>query len=101
MKSEYIALTHAAKEGIWLQMFINEVLDVDKGPLTISGNNQGSLVLAKDNKFHSRTKHIDLRYHFICEVVEERKIQVTYIPTKDNVVHICKNHWQNRSSPNL
>ena len=59
-KSEYIALTYAAKEGIWLQMFINEMLGVDKGPLTISGNNQGSLVLAKDNKFHSRTKHIDL-----------------------------------------
>ena len=69
-------------------MFINEVLGVERGPLTISGDNQGSSVLAKDNKFHSRMKHIDLQYHFIREAVDEKKIQVTYIPTKDNAVDI-------------
>jgi len=42
-------------------------------------------LLAKDNKFHSQTKHINLRYHFICEAVEEEKIKVTYIPTEDNI----------------
>ena len=57
-------------------------------PLTMSGNNQGSLALAKDNKFHSRTKHINLHYHFIREAVENRKIEVTYIPTEDNIANI-------------
>ena len=46
------------------------------------------LSLAKDNKFHARTKHIDLRYHFIHEVVKDGKIQVKYIPTDDNVSDI-------------
>ena len=41
----------------------------------------------KDNKFHARTKHIDLRHHFIREAVEE-KIKVTYIPTEENVADI-------------
>jgi hypothetical protein len=47
-----------------------------------------SIALAKDNKFHARTKHIDLRYHFIREVVEHGKIKVKYIPTDDNVSNI-------------
>ena len=42
----------------------------------------------KDNKFHACTKHINLRHHFIREVVEEEKIKVTYIPMDKNVVDI-------------
>ena len=50
--------------------------------IRISCDNQGEIVLAKNNKFHSRTKHIDLRYHFICKAVEYGKIFISYIPTK-------------------
>ena len=45
-------------------------------------------MLAKDNKFHARTKHIDLQYHFIHDAVEDDKIQVKYVPTDDNVSNI-------------
>ena len=87
-EAEYIAQTHAAKEAIWLRTFINEIRGGEKGPLTIMGDNQGAIALAKDNKFHSRTKHIDLRYHFIREAVDEKKIAMKYIPTSDNVADI-------------
>ena len=49
---------------------------------------QGTIALAKDNKFHARTKHIDLRYHFIREAVEDGKIVVKYVPTDDNVLDV-------------
>jgi hypothetical protein len=52
------------------------------------GDNQGAITLAKDNKFHSWTKHIDLRYHFICEAVEDGKVEMKYIPTVENVSNI-------------
>jgi hypothetical protein len=51
-------------------------------------SNQGAIALAKDNKFHSRTKHIDLCYHFIREAVEEGKIKMEYVPTTENVADI-------------
>jgi len=54
----------------------------------IKADNQGAIALAKDNKFHSRTKHIDLRYHFIREAVEEGKIKMEYVPTTENVMDI-------------
>ena len=53
--------------------------------MTINCDNQGAIALAKDNKFHSRTKHIDLRFHFIREAVQDEKIAVSYIPTDENV----------------
>src|ERR1700678_2659153 len=87
-EAEYIAETHAAKEGIWLQTFVNEITGRDKEPLTIMADNQKAIALAKDNKFHSQTKHIDLRYHFIREAVEEDKIKMEYVPTTKNVADI-------------
>ena len=87
-EAEYIAQTHAAKEAIWLRNFVSEIQGKSNGPLTMNCDNQGSIALAKDNKFHSRTKHIDLRYHFIREAVEDKKIYVKYIPTADNVADI-------------
>ena len=51
-------------------------------------DNQGAIALAKDNKFHACTKHINLRHHFIREAVEEDKITMTYILTGENVVDI-------------
>jgi hypothetical protein len=87
-EAEYIAQTHVAKEVIWLWSFISEVQETGKKKLTISCDNQGAIALSKDNKFHSHTKHIDLRYHFIREAVEDGKIKVNYIPTDNNVSDI-------------
>ena len=87
-EAEYIAQTHAAKEAMWLKTFINEIRGGQEGPLTIMADNQSTIALAKDNKFHSCTKHIDLRYHFICEAVEDKRIKMQYIPTTDNVANI-------------
>ena len=87
-EAEYVAETHAAKEGIWLRTFVKEVVGGDTGPITIMGDNQGAIVLAKDNKFHAQMKHIDLRYHFIHEAVKKKQVVMKYIPTAENVADI-------------
>ena len=87
-ESEYITQTHAAKEAIWLKNFLDEINIFQGAAIKIHCDNQGVIVLAKDNKFHSRTKHIDLRYHFVREAVEEERIVVGYIPSEDNVADI-------------
>jgi hypothetical protein len=87
-EAEYIAQTHAAKEALWLRSFLKEICGLQDAPLTINCNNQGAIALSKDNKFHARTKHIDIQYHFIREAIEDKKIQVIYIPTDNNVSDI-------------
>lgn len=54
------------------------------GAMGIKSDNQGAISLSNDNKFHQRTKHIDLCYHYIHESVEDGKIMVEYIPTDQN-----------------
>ena len=88
VEAEYIAQAHAAKEALWLRSFISEIRNESARAITINSDNQGAIALSKDNKFHSRTKHIDVRYHFIREAVEDGKVSVVYIPTDDNPADI-------------
>ena len=87
-EAKYVAETHASKEGIWLKTIVKEITGSPINPVTIKANNQGAIALAKDNKFHARTKHIDLHYHFVREAVEQGKIKIEYIPMSENVVDI-------------
>ena len=56
--------------------------------IKLSSDNQGAIVLSKDNKLHQHTKHIDICYHFICEAVEDGQIRMNYIPTDQNPTNI-------------
>ena len=70
-ESEYIALAHATKEGLWMHTFLSEIQDVPRETIELSSDNQGAIMLSKDNKLHQCMKHIDIRYHFIHEAVED------------------------------
>ena len=60
-EGEYMALTHAAKEAMWIQEFLYDINFPPIFTTTILGNNQGALALAINPTFHSRTKHIRVR----------------------------------------
>ena len=87
-KVEYIALTHTVKEAPWLHTFLSELWGAPYGSMTINCDNKGAIVLSKDNKFHVRTKHIDIHYHFIHDCVGNGKVLVKYILSKDNILDI-------------
>ena len=60
-KAEYIVQTHMAKEALWLCSLLRELRFTPDDPLILNCDNQGAIALAKDNKFHTCTKHIDVR----------------------------------------
>jgi hypothetical protein len=85
---EYIAATHAAKEGIWLCKLIGELFPnlITSTPLYC--DNQATLKLAMDDNYHARTKHIDIQYHFIRHIVATGALKLCYCPTEDMVADI-------------
>ena len=87
-EAEYIALTHAAKEAIWFKNLLSELFGSINHPITLHSDNRSAIALAKDDRFHARTKHIDIRYHFIRYVIEEGKIRLTYCPTENMTADI-------------
>jgi hypothetical protein len=88
-EAEYIATTHAAKEGIWLRKLIGELFDdVVITPLTLYCDNQAAITLATTDNYHARTKHIDIHFHFIRHSVEMGVFKLIYCPTDDMVADI-------------
>ena len=80
--AEYIALSQAAQEGIWLKRLLSD-LGVEAMSTVILEDNQGAIAIAKNPVNHSRTKHIDIRYHYIRECVQNGQIELQYCPTND------------------
>ncbi len=81
-EAEYVALSQAAQECVWLRRLLSD-LGMDVSPVMILEDNQGAIAIAKNPVDHSRTKHIDIRYHYIRECVQNGQIQLQYCPTDD------------------
>ena len=64
-ESEYVAATYAAKEALWLRSLISQLFDTTLNATTLFSDNQSAIALTKDHQYHARTKHIDIRFHFI------------------------------------
>jgi len=84
-ESEYVAATHAAKEALWLRLLISQLFGHTAEATTIFSDNQSAIALTKDYQYHARTKHIDVRFHFIRWVVENGQLRLIYCPTADMV----------------
>ena len=56
--------------------------------MTLFSDNQSAIALTKEHQYHARTKHIDVRYHFIHWIIEDGKLCLIYCPTKDMVADI-------------
>jgi hypothetical protein len=87
-ESEYIAMTHAAKDIIWIHSFLSEVFRPLSSPITLLGDNQSAIAMAKNDTFHPRTKHIAIRYHFIRHCVANNQLQVSWINSQSNCADI-------------
>ncbi|GKB63222.1 hypothetical protein Tco_0919408, partial [Tanacetum coccineum] len=84
-EAEYMDLTKAMKEAIWLRGLLKE-LGVELNRVAVSCDNQGTIHLSQNHVFHERTKHINVRYHFIREVLEAKTIKVLKVGTEHNDV---------------
>ncbi|GMP53679.1 hypothetical protein CsSME_00019075 [Camellia sinensis var. sinensis] len=82
-EAEYMAVTEAFKEAIWLHGLIEDLGIVQKH-VEVFCDSQSAICLAKNQVHHARTKHIDVRFHFIREIVNEGDILLQKIGTADN-----------------
>ena len=84
-EAEYMALTHATQELLFLSMLINDFSIDPNQPITIYGDIQGSLDMVKNPVSNERSKHIDIKHHFLQEKYCNGVIDVKSIPTNENL----------------
>ncbi|KAL6345481.1 hypothetical protein AAG906_017201 [Vitis piasezkii] len=72
-KAEYVAATEAGKEMIWLHGFLDELGKKQEMGI-LHSDSQSAIFLAKNSAFHSKSKHIQTKYHFIRYLVEDKLV---------------------------
>ena len=87
-ETEYNTMGSATQESIWLRQLLSDLQFDIRSPTELWEDNQGSIAMAKNPVGHKRTKHIDIRHHFIREAVQTGTISLSNCPTKEMVADI-------------
>ncbi len=82
-EAEFIAVTEGCKELLWLKRFLRE-LGVDRKEYPLFYDNQSAITLTKDSTLHVRSKHIDIRYHWIRDIINSGEIELKDVRTNEN-----------------
>ncbi|XP_074351602.1 secreted RxLR effector protein 161-like [Apium graveolens] len=82
-EAEFMAATAAACQALCLQRVLGQIMDIKPGPVTIFIDNRSAVNLARNHVSHGRSKHIDLRYHFIRDCVEKGLFVIRHVSTNE------------------
>ena len=80
-ESEYVALAHGLKELLWAKQIVEELGIKIRTPITIHEDNQTCIKIAENPMSQKRTRHMDIRYHFIRDYVKDKTIRLQYCQT--------------------
>ncbi len=84
-EAEYVALS---AEAIWLQQLTSDLLNETIQKTVIYGDNQSAICMAKNQQSKRRIKHIEIKYHFVRDLVESGRIKLAYFPSEDMVADV-------------
>jgi hypothetical protein len=80
-EAEYVAAATAACQVVWLRRLLGELTGVQAQPPTLKVDNQPAIALAKNPVLHDRSKHIDVKFHFLRDCVDEGQIVIEFVET--------------------
>lgn len=87
-EAEYVALSVATQEAVWLRRLLAGLKVGSQEPTELMEDNQGTIAMAKNPVSHARTKHIEIRYHYVREAVKEGTIRLCYCPTEEMIADL-------------
>jgi len=87
-EAEYMALTGIMQESLWVVMFVTSLGFPPTLPIDLLGDNKSALDLSNSESTSSRSKHIDIKYHFICQHIENGTFHTEWISTRDMTADI-------------
>lgn len=88
MEAEFMALARTTCEVLWLRQLSQELGIQNHTPTRIQADNQSAICFAENANFHARSKHIDIRYHFVRERVASHEVELSHCASEDNLADI-------------
>lgn len=87
-EAEYVALSAAVSECLWIRGLLSEMGVILEESTTIFEDNQSTISLLREPRKHQRLKHIDIKYNFIRESIDNKEVNVTYIQSNQQLADI-------------
>lgn len=87
-EAEYMVACEACTKEVWLKKLISDLFDQTLESTIIYCDNQSCIRLSKHPVFHERSKHIEIKYYFIRDKVQEGEVNLKYIPTDEQTIDI-------------
>jgi len=88
IEAEYKAFTDGTAEVIWLQYLLTDLQVPSFSAPTIWCDQLGATYLSTNPIFHARTKHVEVDYHFVCDRVAKKEIQIHFVPFRDQLADV-------------
>jgi hypothetical protein len=88
VEAEYVAMSRCAQQMVWMQSWLSEVEIEHTLPGLIKGDSRGAIALTKNTKDHGKIKHIDIRHHYIRELVKSGAVLLEQIPSTANLADL-------------
>ena len=98
VEAKYVAMSWCAQQMVWMHSWLGKVGVEYPVPGVISGDNRGAIALTKNTKDHRKVKHIDIRHHYIWELLQSGVITIEQVPSSENLANLfmkplpCNNH---------
>ena len=80
---EYVAATVAACQTVWMRRTLSELQHEQNEPTHIFCDNKSAIALSRNHIFHKTNKHIDTRYHFIGELINNNEVNVEFFTSRN------------------
>jgi hypothetical protein len=87
-EAEYIVASATSREAVWLKKLLSDLFSVELGPTVIHCDNQRCIKLSENLVFHDKSKHIEMRYHYVRNMVQKNILNIQYVPTKKQTAEI-------------
>jgi hypothetical protein len=88
MEAKYIAACFASCEAIWIHKLLTGLFDLEMEATTILCDNQSCIKMRENPMFHDKSKHIEIQYHYIHDIVQREAIKLQYVSTDEQVVDV-------------
>jgi hypothetical protein len=87
-EAEYLVLSVVVCEAVWICKLLTDLFDLEMDSTIIHCDNQSCVKFSENPVFHDKSKHIEIKYHYIRDMVQRKAVHVQYLPTHEQIADI-------------
>lgn len=87
-EAEFVAATACAYQAIWMRRILKELGHTQMGSIVVNCDNNSAIKLSKNPVLHGRSKHIDLRFHFLRDLTKDGVVELVYCGTQEQIAYL-------------